>query len=426
MSEAAASRRIVHKNPLSDISDQALFFTFFLIGSSLMLVLRKLGLPQYIVTAAPVSLMAIYALIALTSKRYRAREDRVGDNLYYLGFLFTLVSLSYTLWQFNSTDANGNIELVISNFGLALATTICVLALRVFFNQMREDPMVYEREARMELADAATAVKVQLDDVAVRMADFKRRITQQMAEGVSDMTRTASEALQTNVTKFGSVGEEVLVKINEAFEYFNQQSARLNLASGQTVDALHKLFERIDAIEASPDMLAKRLETVVGKFDEVADESGKRTRAHNMELKRTKDLVELAAKAAIELQSSIDAGNTSMDTRLSRYAAHLETGAKAVAGLSASVTAVTDALKSQMGVLASGADAVSNNLSNQIATSRTMLAEHNIALAADLETMRRHNAEIEQGVTEARQMTLTLERTLVSLSEAIVKKLNAA
>ena len=53
--------------------------------------------------------MASYALLALVTKRYRLREDKVGDNIYYLGFLFTLVSLAYALHVYDPNGAGAGL-----------------------------------------------------------------------------------------------------------------------------------------------------------------------------------------------------------------------------------------------------------------------------------------------------------------------------
>src|ERR1700679_1237765 len=100
MTDAPTGQR-VYRNPFADRLDQILFFGFFAAGTVSIWTLKLLGINQYIVTAVPLALMAIYALIAIVTKRYRVREDRVGDNIYYLGFLFTLVSLAYALYVYS-------------------------------------------------------------------------------------------------------------------------------------------------------------------------------------------------------------------------------------------------------------------------------------------------------------------------------------
>jgi hypothetical protein len=67
---------------------------------------------------------------------------KLAINLYYIGFLYTLTSLGVSLWQFSSTEGA---ETIVTNFGVAIASTIFGVALRVLFNQMRQDPVEVER-----------------------------------------------------------------------------------------------------------------------------------------------------------------------------------------------------------------------------------------------------------------------------------------
>lgn len=208
----AAGRQVVHRDPLSDVPDQWLFFGCFGLGAVAIWVLKALGIGQYVVTAVPVCLMIAYAAIAIVTKRYKIRADKIGDNIYYLGFLFTLVSLAYALWSF--TAAASATETIITNFGIAIITTIFGLAGRVFFNQMREDPVEYEREARYSLAEATRNLKSQIDDISVELSSFKRGLVQIIEEGVTDISDKASETLLQNLSRFTEVGGAVIGKIS--------------------------------------------------------------------------------------------------------------------------------------------------------------------------------------------------------------------
>jgi hypothetical protein len=116
------------------------------VGSS-----KLFGFPLLAVTLVPVGIMLLYAAATYFSQAIRLRDDQTGDNLYYMGFLFTLTSLGVALFQFNTF---GGVENIVRNFGIAITSTIAGIALRVFFNQMRRDPIEVERAARLELADA--------------------------------------------------------------------------------------------------------------------------------------------------------------------------------------------------------------------------------------------------------------------------------
>ena len=142
-------------------------------------------------TVVPLGLMLVYALALGLARYLRLRDDQAGDNLYYLGFLYTLTSLGVSLWQFSVDDGA---EGIVTNFGIAIASTILGVALRVVFNQMRQDPLEVERTARLELADAARRVRQELDATTFEFASF-RRATQQVFEEGLVQTREHAERL---------------------------------------------------------------------------------------------------------------------------------------------------------------------------------------------------------------------------------------
>src|SRR5262245_21337039 len=127
---------------LSPFFGAALFLTFFLFGSAYIVWAKLVGIPPVLVTGIPLGLMLLYALALGLARYFRLRDDQAGDNLYYLGFLYTLTSLGVSLWQFS---VNEGAEGIVTNFGVAIASTILGVALRVVFNQMRQDPVEVER-----------------------------------------------------------------------------------------------------------------------------------------------------------------------------------------------------------------------------------------------------------------------------------------
>jgi len=131
-----------HGQRASSVADALLFFVVFVIGVSGILWLKREGYDPKIVTALPCVLLIVYGILVKFLPRFRLREDQAGDNCYYLGFLFTLVSLVLALIAF--VDDGGTAK-VVENFGIALASTIVGLALRVAFNQMGDVPFDVEK-----------------------------------------------------------------------------------------------------------------------------------------------------------------------------------------------------------------------------------------------------------------------------------------
>ena len=103
-----------------------------------------------LVAGSAVALMVAYGLIAYRIPDVQIRLDRLGDNFYYLGFIFTLASMSAALIQLR---AEPNIEAILGSFGIALITTIVGVAGRVLFTQMRTNNIYLSSTNRDEKKD---------------------------------------------------------------------------------------------------------------------------------------------------------------------------------------------------------------------------------------------------------------------------------
>lgn len=90
-----APRRNPHVSRVRSGFDKAGFLVFTAIGAAGIIGLKLLGYPQVIVTLFPLGVMVVYALILLFSPRLQLRDDQAGDNIYYLGFLYTLVTVCF-------------------------------------------------------------------------------------------------------------------------------------------------------------------------------------------------------------------------------------------------------------------------------------------------------------------------------------------
>src|SRR5580704_3300527 len=174
----------------------ALVFMGFVVAGSAYIIMAKLGgIGRIYVTLVPVVIMIGYAALIWSARSMRLRDDQAGDNLYYMGFLFTLTSLGVSLYQFNAARAA---EEIVQNFGIAIGSTITGIALRVIFNQMRQDPIEVERTMRLELADAARRVRRELDATVVEFG-YIRRISQQSAADSFDHVAAKIDEIATRL-----------------------------------------------------------------------------------------------------------------------------------------------------------------------------------------------------------------------------------
>ncbi len=157
-----------------------------------------LHLERWIVTIAIVAVMVTYALIVSRIMLIRVRMDQAGDNAYYLGLLFTLVSMAFALYDSGIDQETGLIEIqqIIPNFGIALASTITGIFLRIYLHQMRIDPIDVEAMTRLELSDAAKKVKTTLTGITTNLAYFHQEVQQRSGDLVTPFTEDAKDLVK--------------------------------------------------------------------------------------------------------------------------------------------------------------------------------------------------------------------------------------
>ncbi|MGA7808377.1 hypothetical protein [Bradyrhizobium sp.] len=233
-----------------------LFFAVVIAGSGYIVVSKLSGFGALLVTAVPVLFMVGYAVM-LGTRLFRLRDDQSGDNLYYMGFLFTLTSLAVSLYQFS---AAGSAEQIVQNFGIAIGSTIAGITLRILFNQMRRDPVEVEATARLELAEASRRVKRELESSILEFGYF-RRMTQQT---ITDMLDEVRESIGAAHRQFAGEIKRLVITAGEPFEEASRNSgATLGSLNDRTVQVLEVSRQLVQEGE----QLAKSTTSIVQAID---------------------------------------------------------------------------------------------------------------------------------------------------------------
>src|SRR5262245_12019854 len=98
-----AARTLPRRRFFDDMPDKGLFAFVALVGFlGIILLKTRTSIASEIVASLSVIAMVLYGIIAWRLPTVQIRPDRLGDNFYYLGFIFTLASLSATLIQIES------------------------------------------------------------------------------------------------------------------------------------------------------------------------------------------------------------------------------------------------------------------------------------------------------------------------------------
>lgn len=253
--------------------DVAAFLFAVVLGVTLYLTLRWSGAPQYFMTLAVIGVMGTYAIAVSNVRRLRVRLDQAGDNAYYLGLLFTLASMALALYEFGvaaPSEGEAAAARVIANFGIALASTIVGIFLRVLLHQMRVDPADMEDASRLELADAANRVKATLDhvsqtmasasnEVAQRTEDHLRKLHERSETALSSITETVVKQTTATIRATTAAQEETTRKVSNVTDELVKLASELQGAAA-----------RLASVEPPPLKLASRLEKVSTKLEDLS------------------------------------------------------------------------------------------------------------------------------------------------------------
>ena len=251
-------------------TQRVLFVLAFGIGSLGIIILRELGYPVWVAVAFAILSMLIYVLFGGT-KRYFVRTDILGDNAYYLGFLFTLVSLAYTLYRYSSSQSH-QVDQIIQNFGLALSTTLVGLLGRVYFSQTREDPAIYQAAVRISLAEQGANLIGETAQIRTDLSTLRVSIKQSVEEGTKGALELFGNAVVDETKHFRDhlvrIVNTVEVAVNTSLERFSSCVSAVNAEVESSATSHREVMER------NSQRASQIIDLSMTKFSAASDEFG--------------------------------------------------------------------------------------------------------------------------------------------------------
>ncbi len=192
----------------------------------------------------PLLIMAIYISWMLKSETDLPKIT-IGDSFYYLGFIFTLVSLVASLASLSNNDGV-NMNAIIGSFGAALTTTIVGLVARLFVTAFAVETKVRRERLEEELERSITSLSEKL-----------KELTTYSTSSLIEVHAQTEEALKSTLLGYQKINDDVA----RSFETSMEQGV-----SG-VKSALEQLAIRVDSIEVDP----RPLESTFNEFISVID-----------------------------------------------------------------------------------------------------------------------------------------------------------
>ena len=264
----------MNRNRLIKQLDSHLFVVLLGAGTALSCLVRGFDELFGDTNASTIASMIsiVICLACLLIYYYIARRDSTGlhnpENLYYMGLLFTLASLVYSLITLFLLSGDGDVTErtrtynLIGSFGIALVSTFFGILLRILllqelenrdlppnlppppgegshddFNQLRQS-------AHADLTETARKLRMELTQTIADMVVFRRAIVQATNETMQE-TKKAQSAMIQQIEKAAT-----------------EQTRILSTLSTTTVDKLGAIF---DGVTASVENIQKSLDDIAEK-----------------------------------------------------------------------------------------------------------------------------------------------------------------
>ena len=207
-------------------------------------------------TAAALAIAVVFGLGFYYVQNHIDDREQEGDNLYYLGLLFTLVSLMYALIAlFLVYDIDGDLTErtyeLLGNFGIALSSTVAGIISRIAvqnyqIGDRQLDPAEIDGEKGAEgigegigIGAAARKLRRQL-----MTATQTFRIYNDVTERLAHNTRMKlNQAMETSSREMQTKARAALGDITEAYQQTAKGAQEIQIATGESVATAHRVLE---------------------------------------------------------------------------------------------------------------------------------------------------------------------------------------
>ena len=415
-----------------------------------------LGMPFWLGLVAPMVVMLAYIIVGYHARDSEVSEDKFADSCYYLGFIFTIVSIIFCLLDIPKMTAGAGLRDIATRFGAAMVSTVLGMGVRVYLVSFRKDASDAMQDAETALLDSTRFFTAQLQENLKTLQSFEQQVVaagQASVAGVQTQVEALARNFSETLSKFyAELNEENRAAFREMVDEVKGASAKLAASvdsysqgmqthlgniEGKVTQFAEAVSARLDKTTFPDDYFATRLKAPLDQLALETQGVGGAVRAVNDEVK--------ASAAALRstlasVNSKMKAGAAVMETVVQMAEQHralLDTTEKQastyerfiermgqieealdevvrtagttnqasgevltrLAGVAADGTALREAIRASMAGLASGHVALSEALQSSITQVASKLDGHAQATAGLLHKVDEQTARFGQGST---------------------------
>lgn len=189
----------------------------------------------------PILFMLAYVLIGIKSEKPGVSDEKFADSCYYLGFIFTITSIIFSL--FDLPHIGDNINDIAIRFGAAMVSTVLGLAVRVYLVTFK-----------MQLDDAIQAAESTLISSHQKFTEQLIITIEQMQVFQEKVDSTTKETIERVNVQLEQLSKNHAEKLTEFFIDLSEKNQNsLTEALNEVKKATARLSESVDGYSSGMD-----------------------------------------------------------------------------------------------------------------------------------------------------------------------------
>jgi methyl-accepting chemotaxis protein len=246
---------------LTEIPTQKLFIVAIILKVTASGLGWFLGDPWILGFTLPLLIMAAYILIGFRREDSEVTDEKFADTCYYLGFIFTITSIIFSL--FDLPHIGTKLTEIAVRFGAAMVSTVFGLVVRVYLVSFKRD-----------LADAVEAAEVSVIEAASKFRDQLMLVVEQLKDFEHKVDEAARGTVHRVETQIEAVSQQHTEKLDSLFSVIRTNTAETNN------NLLEELMKANIRVTASLDMYAKTMNGSIASIEHRVQEFAQTINTH--------------------------------------------------------------------------------------------------------------------------------------------------
>lgn len=358
----------------------------------------------------PLLIMVTYIGLGLRRRDSDVTDEKFADTCYYLGFIFTITSIIFSL--FDLPHIGTKIQDIAVRFGAAMVSTVLGLGVRVYLVSFRQDIGDAIKEAEDAVLDATRKFTEQLTIALERLRDFESQVDAAAKSSVERVNMQVENLSKNHADKLTGFFSDLTSRNQEAF---TQALSEVKTASQRLSDSVdgysNGMRSNLGSIEskvgAFTEAITDRLKTTTFPDDYFA----KHLQSPLGQLKECADFLALGVKTATEEVSESTVVLSGALTKLRDKANATEGSLDTVLRLTNQQQAVLDSAQGQLTVLGK----LTTNLTNFDSALSKNIASITASNVVTSELSNKVSSILEEGATARRSLEDSLSAVIGKL-----------